>query len=452
MRDVADGLGRSRTSLYRLWDSQEDLWVDLSRYLVLEHDLNPRGGCTVPWRAAAAALEHVADTDQPTLVQALGDGLNLAQEAVLADQGVLLRAALLGYGQVEDLAALRRAVEERRLHDLGALLGGVLALHRRWVAPPLTPVGAATALWALGDGLAVVHRFVPEVGELTVPIDDKRGPRPWRLFAYGARCLLVEATTGQEQAGHDPAHGTASLADQRERQLARWTPAQREVLHAASLQYVRRTAPGGDISALDEVRALPQITMASVAHAAGVSRRAVYNMWPSISDLRLELLQMLLTAERTNLLTRFDRLTAELDGRPATAQQLLLALARSPARERLSAGHARLAFLPEANHPAVQAITGAAVRSTIAALAERLEARWPAPGRGPGPGLDARGLAALVLALVNGGERLLRINPASLGVNRKPDSRQPDPLAVLLHAVLTHDPQRAHRSGDLSDT
>ena len=441
MSDVAEELGRSRSGLYRLWDSQEDLWVDLSRYLVFDHDWGQRDESTVPWRAATAALSQLAGADQVTLREALGEGLNLAQDLVLADKGVQLRAALLGYGQVDDLGALRRAVEERRRRDLGEVVALGLLLGNKWVQRPFTPVGAATALWALADGMAVMARFVPEVADIEVLVDDGGGPRPWRLFAYATRALLIENTTADEQlAGLDPPGTTASLAALQQRQLDTWTPVQREVLHAASRQYVRRTAPdAGEALDIDEVRALPQVTMANVAHAAGVSRRTVYNSWASVSDLRLELLQLFLTAEHTSLLTRLDRLTAETAGCPPTAQQLMSTLVRVPPRDRLSPSQARLAFLPEANHPQVRAITRSALRSTTAALADRLEAIWPARERAQDPGLDAQGLAALVLALVHGGERLLRIEPTSLGHNRRPGG-PPDPLAVMLDAVLAHRP------------
>ena len=113
-------------------------------------------------------------------------------------------------------------------------------------------------------------------------------------------------------------------------------------------------------------------------------------------------------------------------------------LVRPQAADRLSAAQARLAFLPDANHPAVREVFATELDRTVAEVAEHADRLWPADRRPSGPGLDAEGLGILLLCLVTGSNRLLRTNPSALPVTtlrRTPAGSAP---AHALAALVCH--------------
>ncbi|OWY59104.1 hypothetical protein B7486_76355, partial [cyanobacterium TDX16] len=165
-----------------------------------------------------------------------------------------------------------------------------------------------------------------------------------------------------------------TLGEQHAELAARWTPAQREVLEASSTRFRELTALDmvQQRTRDEEVGAIGQVTVASVARASGVSRRAIYNLWASVTDLRLDLLRGFMGAERAWYEQGLQRVG---DG-PAAASELVAALVRPPAADRLSAAQARLAFLPDANHPAVQQVYVAELDRTVATMAQHADRLW----------------------------------------------------------------------------
>lgn len=438
LAELGDLLGRPRTSLYRLWPSQHDFWSDLTVHLVFQNDFHrPDEG--LPWDETdpVGALPHrrdpLADVDR------LRTGLQLMQDAVVADPWVQIRASLLGYADLPGVAEARRAVEGRRIRHLGRRIAEILGDAGLAVAPPLRAEDSAAALWCLGDGFAVLQRSRPAIAADGVAVDDGLGPQPWGLMAYAIRATLAETSApGREEVAPGPRPDPAGAV--RPGAPDRWAPARQEALDAASALFLERVradlrSPAGDG---DEIRSLGHVTVAAVARAAGVSRRSVYNHWSSSDELRLDLLRWLLAAERRRYVSALDRVAAGREpagpGRTAAA---LTAMLVHPVPDRLPLPHLPLAFLAELGHPVVRATLERGQAETISAVAARVERLWPAAARPSGERLGAERLAVLLLALATGANRLLRVHPTALRP-AAPARHGSAALAATLQSLLDH--------------
>jgi AcrR family transcriptional regulator len=355
---------------------------------------------------------------------------------VLDDRWVQVRAALLGYADVPGVADVRRGVEDRRIHHLGARVAEILALGGRSITAPLEAYDAAAALWCLGDGFAILHRARPSIAGLEVSIDDGRGPRPWGLLAYGVRALLTEVSSpGVTASPTGPPPGPPIAAIYAE-VSSRWTAAQRDALDAASALFVDRAAAA--VGPADEIRSLGHVTVAAVARAAGVSRRSVYNHWSSSEELRLDLLRWLLSAERRRYVSALDRVIAAGRGAAERTGAAISSMLVHPSPDRLPLPHVPLAFLAEAHHPSVRAVLARGYGEMLDAVAIRVERLWPADRRASGAVLDADALAALLVSLATGANRLLRVHPAAL--RGAGTTHRPVVLVATLRALLGHHP------------
>lgn len=431
--EVAAVLGVTRTALYRRWETQHDFWLDLSRYLVLEHDA-PERRDDLPWRADPGPPLDLRLF--PEVLEAFRISIGAMQAALYADFRILVRASLFAYDDLPGMAAARRATDQGRIRDLAHRLATVTdGLGYRFTAP-LDAFGAAAALWCFADGLTVRSWRQPGLTNTTITVDDGDGPKPWSLLAYCARALLMEATT-RGRLPADAPDGTSgpAVADPDLARAPAWSAGQLEALRAASDLFVERVDPSQPTDRDHEVSALGQITMASVARACRVSRRAVYNVWPSSDQLRLDLLSGLLSAERRAISLRLNptverRLAPEL-----RAAQLLSALVRPPSKGQLWVGHVRLAYLVDGRHPQVQVRNAAGTAGLLDEFEGAVSQLWPAADRPSGAAVDDRMLATLLSCIADGANRLIRVLPEAVS-----DPQPGAGLSALIDALVAHEP------------
>jgi AcrR family transcriptional regulator len=308
------------------------------------------------------------------------------------------------------------------------------------VAAPHTPHQVATAMWSLSDGFAVLARLVPALATTVVEVDEGHGPRRWPLLAYGLRATLRSVITSEPAGDADqatpgsPETPTAADAPTGDR----WSETQRTVLAAAADRF-RRLAEPSDATERpdDQVRVPAQLTVASLAEAAGVDRRSVHRVWGSVGELRADVLPVLLAADRARLRAAAQRVPASEADRSSS---LVDALLRPPEADRLSPAHASLAFLPDAAHPGIRAAFRSQLEQTIGVLTDEVERLWPTARRPTAVELDTPALAALLLCLVHGAGRLQRTEPGALAGD--PSGRRPTNAGIrqVVRALTEHDP------------
>ncbi len=184
--DVADALGITRPALYRLWASQYDFWIDLTRYITYEinyaqpdHDMPwnalPAGMRASPPRLAAREVDEVMSTRT-----------NQVQNIAFDDIRVVIRAASLGYPAVEDLGEIRQHVEAKRLDVFGADLAASMAVIGRH-ADGQVLLEMAASLWCIAEGLSLLHRLGLERCNRRTTVDFGHGTHTWTLLALATR-------------------------------------------------------------------------------------------------------------------------------------------------------------------------------------------------------------------------------------------------------------------------
>ncbi|HEU5149547.1 MAG TPA: TetR/AcrR family transcriptional regulator [Iamia sp.] len=445
LADLVERLGRSRSSLYRLWPSQHDFWHDLTLHLVFQNDyLKPDEW--LPWDVSKLPVDVAPQRDPAADTELVRVTLGLIQDWTLQDPWIQVRSALLGYADVPEVAEARRRVEARRIRHLAARTAAVLALSGAGVAAPLQAIDVATGVWCLGDGFAVLNRSRPSIGTRVVELDRGLGPRPWGLFAYAAGHALTamaDPDAGPAVVDPDPGPTPAALYDE---VSARWTESQRDALREATALFLERLGPPvpgahAEPPAGGEIRSLGHVTVADVARQAGVSRRSVYNHWSSSEDLRLDLLRWLLAAERNRYVAGLDRVVASPPrAERARVDAVLAALLVHPAPNRIPIPHLPLAFLAEADHPAVRPVLERGHAEMVTAVASRVDRLWPTDRRATGADLDTEDLAVLLLSLVTGANRLRRIVPQALWRADR-TLQSPPALVATLDPLVTSTPR-----------
>ncbi|CAN5553359.1 hypothetical protein BH10ACT1_BH10ACT1_13180 [soil metagenome] len=436
--DVAAELGRSRTSLYKLWASQDLFQADLARFLILDHDYRTPAA-ELPWNEIVLP----ALTSPPGLTDVFETArciLNEAQVAVLEDPWIRVRAVMIGYGDAGALADVRQQVEERRQHDLADTLSGTFRLFGLRIAPPTDSHSLAVALWCLGDGFAILSRKLPRLSTATVDIDDGLGPRPWHLFSFMVRRLLEGALVGQEPSGGTEIDGphTAGAATP----ITAWTEPQRRVLAVGARLFVERLAPSDELGCTTSVTGLASVTIAAVARRAKVSRRSVYDVWQSSEALRLDVLRALVRAEQSYVSGRLDKVIASVPHTSRSASTAAItAVLRRPHLDRIDPGDAANTFLLDLANPDVAEIFAEGTERTLGATIRRIERLWPSNPHDTGFQAAAEVRAVALLSLARGSSRLLRTNPGALVVDR--DGRLPQSLVLAARTLLDPTEDRA---------
>ncbi|HEY8525269.1 MAG TPA: hypothetical protein VIL48_09910 [Acidimicrobiales bacterium] len=437
--DVARTVGVTRSAVYRHWSTQEEFWADLTAYLA-------SGG-------ESAWLRTLVRTGDAVVADGTGEAarraLNRIQEELLADHQTAVRAALVAYPDVGP-ARERVAESERRLvAHVAGLVDRLRAARGCRFADGVTATDVALVLTALGEGFALVARVAPRALART-PVDGDGGgdrgaggagsaaaepaeagtgtgvgpaearaglgaeERPWLPLAFAARAVLVGLTAppaGAQAAGDsvpgadalDAPGAGATAPARRSGAGANGSPAgdrRRDYLRAAARLARTHTPGAGD----DPVPVLGHVTLAGLARETGDDRRRLYELWPSQSEFRLDLL--------THLVARTCRELGDLL-EPQGAGPVL------PVADRLFAWlrgtewlPAAFAFAPVAGRRAVHERARRAADTGRQALASSLARLVAAAGRRMRPGVSLDQLTLLVLALVAGAVRTLRTNPA----------------------------------------
>lgn len=407
VHDLADALGVSRTALYRRWPTRHDLWADLMRYAAFQADF-ARADDEMPWAPPPDSFDPV-DLASPKLLEVIRTQYNNSLAEVRRDMTWVVRSAQLAYPETGELAHARSHVEQRRLTTLAARITIGLQRGRRRFHPPYTLFDLTAALWCIGDGLVVLAHWLPEVADSGVVVDDGNGPLPWTLTGYAFRCMMFSMTEPIDPPGSSPLV-TADLSALRDLDAAApaWTDAQRETLAAGTAMLFERLGsrqPAGHLSVL------PHITIDRIARASGVSRRAVYDVWPTRDDLLLDVLEALLAAESADLAERIERSRAAAGPEPdlaALGHAILAPLQESTA----GLEQAVLAYIPESRRPEVKAILLEHHRRDVAAVVS-LFADLPVFARSPVEAVTIEQLAVLWLALEAGGRRMRRSIPGT---------------------------------------
>lgn len=429
INELADALGVTRTALYRRWPTRNDLWVDLMKYVAFQNDFSKTDD-DMPWAPPPESLEPV-DLASPELLEVIRRQFNTSLDLVLNDITWVVRSAQLAYPEEGELAHARSQVEQRRLTTLAARIAIGLQRGRRRFRPAYTLYDLTAALWSLGDGLIVRAHWLPEIRDDPVIVDDGNGPLPWTLTGYAFRCMLFEMTEPIDPPGSSPLI-TADLSALKDLDTAppAWTPAQCETLTRATDMLFDRLgteAPTGHYTVL------PHITIDRVARATGVSRRAVYDVWPTRDAMLIDLLQSLLDAESADLAERIGRSRAAAGTHPdlAALGQAIL----TPRSENVPClEQATIAYLSESRRPEIRAILLEHHQRDVAAMVS-LFATLPELDRSPIEAVTIDQLALIWLALEAGGRRLRRAVPGTPWVA--------NPAAVFgssAAAMLTHRP------------
>lgn len=445
LADVAAGVGRTRTSLYRQWETQHDFWVDLTLYLAYQDDLTQNAD-DMPWHAPAQALAglRVAADEAVELVRVFG---NAGHRQLDDNPWFLVRAGLLGYPDVPGLAELRRQVEERRMELLARFADVVLASIGRAPEPPFTFADVATILWCAADAQRVRRHFLPDHDELWwLRIDEGAGVQDWSLWAFMSRAVLFDLTrpAAADPAGRPDPRPVSPIMDPFER----WNPVQREALAVATdlllaeLLTGPTTAgtPGDD--APDgrtgrDLGVLGHVTIARVATAAGVSRRAVYDVWPTRTEMLLDVLREEVAARRASMVAALSR-SLRAAGDRVDVPTLVDAVIAAGSNDRPPAPDVVLAFVPAAADLRVRAIIDAGHDRYLAECADSVERLMSSSGRRLRPGVGREHIALLWLNLIEGGRRLRRTNPAALrpSLPGRPSALGAAALAVFEHATV----------------
>jgi AcrR family transcriptional regulator len=172
-----------------------------------------------------------------------------------------------------------------------------------------------------------------------------------------------------------------------------------------------------------------------LARAEGVTRAAVRKLWPTQAAFRLDLFAHLLARHRDTVVRRL----APAPRPPGPAEDVLLRVG-DDLYAQVCADVARvshLTFAPQFVLPGFRAHAHRHVDALVDRAATTLEALLAAVGRRARPGLPTRGLAVVVLALVDGATRLVRTRPDAVRAEVEHRGRRHSLFAVAFtHLVL----------------
>ncbi len=402
---LADHLGVTRPALYRLWDDQYEFWVDLVRHLAYEHDFS-QATDDMPWRAATTRPPPTTTTDDRSPDQLLADRINPVQDVVFDDLRVLIRAASLGYADLADVGTVRREVESSRLRQLAADIDSWLAARDRVVQAPHSALDVAAMAWCVSDGLSVLNHYLPDHCGVLARVDFGSGHADWTLLALTSRALRVGMSKpGTRRPGN---HGVTGPVTVRGPELV-WTPAQQEALQAATGLFIDSIVEPSEPNS--DPRLLEHLTMARVARAAHVSRRTIYNVWPSRAHM-LEDLQADLVAERHRLIAAAIATHRTWDGGLDIARATGHLVGPPHLDPPSDPG---LAFLIEPGHERFRGLWQTAFLGTIDLLRDGLESYLDVTRRRPRPGITTDHIALIWGCLIAGGRRLRRTGASSTG-------------------------------------
>jgi AcrR family transcriptional regulator len=423
MAQVAEAAGVSRSALYRLWDTQDAFRADLAAHLAATDD--------APWLAIDAERLGGASVPPDAFRELTRRLLAEGQDQLASDAQPLLRAGFAGYPNAREVTGVIGEREGWRLLGHAELVERALAAAGRRCVDGVRPLDLAVATACVAEGLALAAHMTPPDQHLAVGCDPAR---PWSLLAAAA-CLLFEGLSepdpGADRRGGAAAARPAAAPPPPPRpplpvrpEALEPTGRRRYYLDLAARLAGRRPGPdpgspepgaGAEGAGTDrpDGTGLGYVSLDVLARAEGVTRGAVRKLWPTEASFGLDMFAHLLGRHRAAVAGRLAAVSAAPTP-PASASEAgwlragddLLAHARSEGA-RLS----HLTFAPRFVLPSfrsrAQRHAGAVGDRVAVALVDLLEAG----GRRLPAGVPARGLAVLVLALVDGTTRVFRTVP-----------------------------------------
>lgn len=429
MADVAKQMGIARSALYKLWDTHLDYSVDLGRYLAMQHDY-ARSDDELIWNGNENAPSGLG-----TQIEALRAVTNAMQNEILADVLILVRAASLGSPQDESVHDVRCTTELRRIGDLADWLSTYLHDSGATIAHPLDRFDLALGFWCLSDGFGTLGHSIPSVRSEQLMIDDGQSPRPWGLWSYGARSLILRFTQPRDTS-QEPGLRPSSQSTARTRQANEtWSDRQVDALAAGARLVIDQLLGSTTTVQTTEPSTFKHLTIARIARSAGVSRRAVYDVWPTKAELLTDLLRDTLGRHHTMLLRHFDR--AVRDASAVSVADLLATIVDEvdiALRAEATDLTLLMAFVGE-HHPTIRTIIDSEASALIDAVADRLDRALRSLSVGLVEGVSTRYLAAMTIATIDGLRRLHQTCPQALELGVAQRTHGHSAPAIALGAI-----------------
>lgn len=404
--DIADRLQRSRTTIYRLWSTQEEFWADLAHFVVEEHQgmLLRAVRQSAPDGGAGGALEAALRT-------------SVRRTSFEAEPLVWL--ASLAYAQHAPALATALTIRHRAVHlDLAHALAPLLAADGRRPADPLTIHDLASLLYGACETMAVQNLLDDRPSKpltdrhgdaaallgraLTVPVDHDRG---------SPRRPTIERRGPWAAAGPRPGRRD-------DRRLA--------VLRAARALLYERISR--DARPITERTGRLRVPFSRLARTAGVARQTLYNRWPDNEAFELAVLHLLMNKPYAV----HPPFPDEPGGTPLEAIE---AVTYGYELGRLSTWRDAInTYLPYIANPAVHAEFAPFVQRVERTVPDRITAALAHGGRVMRPGEDTWVAGMARYALLSGAAHLHRTDPAGPWTRTVDGTERP--LGAVASAIL----------------
>lgn len=432
LTEVADRLGVSRSSLYRLWPSQLDFWHDVVELAV-----------SSPSRVIAELVAEPTDgdaaadpsTDLEALVRTVVAGIDDAVVGLTTDPSHLLRAGLAGYppsSLVPAAAAVERSERAAAADRLARMLAGV----GRRPLPPLTTDDLVTAMGVFLDGAVLYGRSVPESLDHRVVLEADG--TAWSLTGLAVRSLLVELTEpGKPVERRGPTPGRAIGTPDRG-QLPLRSALHAEALEAALELLVERAI---EPRPQDLEAALGHVSLARLARAAGVTRRHMYHLWSSQSEFLFDLLDRMVAEERADFVRRLDSSTVDAAAVGDRSRLLLVLIDELNAYRRSETPPrpaVRLALQPHIRGEWIDRWKRAGMARTVAINRQRVDLLAAHLSMRPLAGVDADDVATIMVHAAAGSERLHRVDPRAIRYDIPWRGGHHSSFAIAVQAIGDH--------------
>ena len=434
LSDVAVALGVSRAFVSRMWASEREFWDDLASYIAA----NEAG----PSRMDVGGVFIGAETDESTIGECARRALNARQKTLIDDPWWIIRAALLGHPHDNRLGPLVAGTAASTIATIGEQWWLVLRLLDRVPTDSLTVSDLSAAMYCVADGLAIGGRLTAAVttADIVTEPDEMPDAGRWSLLAYAAYCMLRRCTR--------PRRDDEQRADQFDRSSLRsaeslrgtpdWSVPQRSALDSGRQLFIdrlRSMPPPGTEEPI--AGPLANVTVANLARRAGVSRQALYKLWPTQSELRIDLIHSLYQDEYEGALGIANAAIDAAMVDPATAtvavfERMLTWLRQTQPMSRLG----YMVFAADFNDWRVKEVGRSVTEQALERYAVQISAMLVALRLQLREGVRPFHLAALTSLTAFGATRLAQSNPELLSNAGQASSAAWTPLAVVMNAFV----------------
>jgi AcrR family transcriptional regulator len=431
LAEVASRIGCSRPTLYKRWLTQHDFRTELAARLVVPPDHWQHDSM----RSLAAQL----DDDHPDLFEACRRWSNEPVPPRLATR-LRLRGAVTGFPLPVELAR-RRCEHERRDRALAAsALEDLLRRVGRRPVGSLTVADLETNIAVLVDSATMIEQLLGPLPPLVVDGDEGRA---WSILGYGVRCLFTELTEpiprGASSATSSAERTLEAPVEERSRQAE--SSLREQALRTGEAVFFERME-AGQID--DDPAALSHVTIDRLAHRAGISRRRLYDIWPSQKDLRLDVVRHQIVHASTAYVGDLDTAVRYLFvERPEPPSPTLAALAVCEAINRhrnvgTTPLYPQFSLLAELNDPMLGELHRAAVLRSSKRQAELLQALVDLLDVTLRPGVGVAAVNRLLVMAAGGSNRLHAIDPDAIRTDVPHHGGTWSTFSIACSAIVAH--------------